>query len=349
MKWQRRVGAFAVAPPCASEMNRLVLLTSLAVPQSKLDISSTTRTDTSQNNMGPNTVEGRPSVAVSVTTAPAPPAAPPQLSKSPAAPVLEALPVHHLPTPRAYANPVQSVGQGFSLPGGGAASARHGPTPSSSTRLAPSENYTVWPAEPNIARAMGCSSARGATAMVKPADRSPEPLVELAHVLNMMAPRPLGGNSLGNGCGPLGASKIDAGSAQQPVGLNSLSKHKMPSVAAELLIDRALRMQWPNDRRRVHLCDAVISCRDAAAVLNEAVAQLNAVADALEDGKGKFGGCISVQENAAFKPIVGSGSVSKRRRTFGGPSPTRAASPTTATGPLAPRGSPPVRFSGLRV
>lgn len=366
-KWQRRVGSFGVTPPSVTETNRLVLSTLLATPQSKMEISSTARIDIAQKSSAPSIARGTYQPAASAKTANgvaqtellsfagganaalALLAAVPQLSKSPGVPVLEALPAHHLPTPRAYANGVPLVGQGCHPTGGGAVSARHGFTPMASARPAPSENYSIWPAETNIVRGLGCSSARAATTIGKPVERSPEPLLELVHVLNMVAPRPSGGNGPSNGSGPLGASKIDAGSAQQPIGLSSLPRHKIPSVAAELLINSALRMQWPSDRRRVQLGDAVISCRDAAAVLNEAVAQLNAVADALEDGKGKGLGDSSVQENSFLKPVVGPGSVSKRRRTFGGPSPTRAASPTTSHGPLAPRGSPPVRFSGLRV
>ena len=50
-----------------------------------------------------------------------------------------------------------------------------------------------------------------------------EPLLELTHVLNMVAPRPS----------------------------QKLQTLQAPSVAAELLVSSALRMHWPADKRRL--------------------------------------------------------------------------------------------------
>merc|ERR1719491_700046 len=189
----------------------------------------------------------------------------------------------------------------------------------------------------------------------RPDDRSPEPLVELTHVLNMVAPRPAPGLSGLAGIGSIGSAAPGNVAGMLNSGGASLGKGKPPSVAAELLVSSALRMQWPVDRRKVGPGDAANTCRDAAAVLQEAAAQLLSCAAALD------GGNVQVRE---LKPAA-SGSESKRRRTFGGPSPVRALSPTAAPagatalgqapaagGPLASRGSPPVRevrFAGLRV
>merc|ERR1719235_625189 len=100
-------------------------------------------------------------------------------------------------------------------------------------------------------------------------------------------------------------------------------------------------MQWPVDRRKVVCGDAANSCREAAAVLQEAASQLLGAATTLDSGT------CPVRD---LKLPAASGSESKRRRTFGGPSPARAPSPPGGAGPLAPRGSPPqVRLAGLRV
>jgi len=151
----------------------------------------------------------------------------------------------------------------------------------------------------------------------QPAER---PLVELTHVLNMVAPQPVQGP------------------------LVPASKQKPPSVAAELLISSALRMQWPHDRRKVGSSDAALTCREAADVLKEAAAQLLGAASALDGGacpatKGLCCGSESKRQRSALR----------RRRTVGGPSPARPASPVGGGGHPAQRGSPPVRFAGLRV
>lgn len=165
--------------------------------------------------------------------------------------------------------------------------------------------------------------------------RSPEPLVELTHVLNMVAPWPTQGLTSNH------AEKLEKPSAGASAG-SSAGKPRPPSVAAELLVSSALRMHWPVDRRKATPGDAAATCREAAQVLQEAAAQLFNAAERLEGGGAA----------AVMKP--GAASESKRRRTFGGPSPVaRAASPGAGAGgppTTTLRGSPPVRtFAGLRV
>jgi len=152
---------------------------------------------------------------------------------------------------------------------------------------------------------------------------TPEPLVELTHVLNMVHPN----NNR--------SSLLTANAAVT-------SKPKPPSVASELLVSSALRLAWPPDRRKgVDLSVAAGSCREAAAMLEEAAEYLRLTAGNLDSGN------IQVNELTAK---TGAGSESKRRRTFGGPSPARANSPPagTANGPNTTRGSPPV-CRGIRV
>lgn len=177
---------------------------------------------------------------------------------------------------------------------------------------------------------------------VPPPGRSPEMLVELTHVLNMVVPRP-----------------SQSGAISERRGLQP------PSVAAELLISSSLRMQWAVDKRKVSTSDAAKICRDAAAVLQEAAAQLTAAATSMEGGAGAAARDIA-------KAALASSEV-KRRRTFGGGAAGAAkpTSPPPATGTsrgsgaansLAAaqaaqqqqqqpqqRGSPPIRFTGLRV
>jgi len=152
------------------------------------------------------------------------------------------------------------------------------------------------------------------------------PLVELTHVLNMVAPRPMQGLLAGQAAGPSGSHGVSA------------NKQKPPSVAAELLISSALRMQWPHDRRKVVSTDAAVTCREAAEVLKEAAAQLLGAASALDGGA-----------FPAAKTLSCGSESKRRRRTFGGPSPARAVSPVGGGGHPLQRGSPPVRFAGLRV
>lgn len=165
---------------------------------------------------------------------------------------------------------------------------------------------------------------------VPPPGRSPEMLVELTHVLNLVVPRPQ-----------------QSGATSERKGLQP------PSVAAELLISSALRMQWAVDKRKVSTSDAAKTCREAAAVLQEAAAQLSAAATSMEGGAGTAARDIAKAALAS--------SETKRRRTFGGGAGSGAAKPTspqpavgTSRGHSSQqqpqqRGSPPIRFTGLRV
>merc|ERR1712190_480561 len=130
---------------------------------------------------------------------------------------------------------------------------------------------------------------------------------------------------MGTHAGGVGSMHLCSARVQRP-----------PSVAAELLVSSALRMQWPVDRRKMGPPDAAVTCREAAAVLHEAASQLLGVAAALDSG------ALTTRE---FKPPACSSESKRRRRTFGGLSPVRALSPVGAA-PSIPRGSPPVRFTG---
>jgi len=181
------------------------------------------------------------------------------------------------------------------------------------------------------------ATATAASGASVAADRSPEPLVELTHVLNMVAPWPTQGLTSSHADKTQQAEKSYSGASAG----SSAGKPRAPSVAAELLVSSALRMHWPVDRRKATPAEAAATCVEAAEILREAANQLLGAADRL-----KVGGAAAV-------PKPGAASESKRRRTFGGPSPVaRASSPgASAGGPPTTtlRGSPPVRFSGLRV
>eukprot|EP00933_Yihiella_yeosuensis_P051009 TRINITY_DN48841_c0_g1_i1.p1 TRINITY_DN48841_c0_g1~~TRINITY_DN48841_c0_g1_i1.p1 ORF type:complete len:677 (-),score=135.44 TRINITY_DN48841_c0_g1_i1:168-2198(-) len=252
---------------------------------------------------------------------------------------------HHLPTPRPASNSTNAPQPRAEQ------SERYPPAQlvSQLSRAAATENLSSWPGAPTNsgsaeAQTGGSSTASSSTGVAgsrqqndSAADRSTEPFVELTHVLNMVAPRPGQAGSTASG----GSSSASAASRPRP-----------PSVAAELLISSALRMQWPADKRKVHAPDGATICREAAAVLQEAFQQLQDAAVTLDSGP------AAVRE--ALKPPGTDTNRSVRRRTFGGPSPQRATSPgatasgagaTAASGTANPqRGSPPVvRFSGLRV
>jgi len=133
--------------------------------------------------------------------------------------------------------------------------------------------------------------------------------IDLTQVLNLVVPRP---------------SQSSMAGQQQP-----------PSVAAELLISSALRMHWPRERQRVAAVDAAVFCREAAEVLSEAASQLSGAATLLDDSS-------SLSTRAG-------GFETRRRRTYAGPSPTRAVSPIGGSHPVL-RGSSPhaTRPAGLR-
>jgi len=109
-------------------------------------------------------------------------------------------------------------------------------------------------------------------------ERSAEPLVELTHVISMF------GNSQNN---QLQAFKPAS---------------RQCSVASEMLVTAALRLQWPADRRKVTNVDAAHVCRDAAALLQEAAQQLLGVSSEFENG-----GSSASSKAHEFKPLIGSG------------------------------------------
>lgn len=183
------------------------------------------------------------------------------------------------------------------------------------SRVTASENLSTWPLT---------GSSREKDAPLSPpfrqfaekvvAEKSPEPLVELPHVLNML-------NSTSN--------RLNAARS----GMNC-EKTKPPSVASELLVSSALRLAWPPDRRKgVDVSVAAVSCRDAAAALEEAAQYLRNTAATLDTG-------VLQTRETKVPTVSGAGSESKRRRTFGGPSPSnRGSSPTAA--PAAAPAAPP--------
>jgi len=197
------------------------------------------------------------------------------------------------------------------------------------------------------ARAPAASS--GATGQAS-GEKSPEPvLLELTHVLNMVGPNKVGNHFSSNGNG--GAAACAAPGAKPQTKQQS-------QVASELLVNSALRMMWPANRRKVPGPEAAIAVRDAAALLQEAAQVALSMAECIESS-------ASTCPAREFKPPGPAAcSETKRRRTFGGPSPVRSQSPgvvaaASGTGSLAlpgghsnasaVRGSPPVRFAGLRV
>lgn len=199
------------------------------------------------------------------------------------------------------------------------------------SRVTASENLSTWPLTGSSREKDAPLSPQiksGAEKGVVAEKSSPEPLVELPHVLNML-------NSTSN--------RLNAARSG-----NNCEKTKPPSVASELLVSSALRLAWPPDRRKgVDVTVAAVSCRDAAAALEEAAQYLRNTAANLDTG-------ILQTRETKVPTVSGAGSESKRRRTFGGPSPPRGSSPTAtaAPAPAAPvataRVSPPV-VRGIRV
>jgi len=239
----------------------------------------------------------------------------------------------HLPTPRPVGGLAVATG---SVPPSLASQLPHAAESLSTWPAAVSSGVEALPSPMHEQRSLACATQAQGAAAAQPSTGSPEmhperqpmerPLVELTHVLNMVAPRPTHGPPAGHAIGP-GASHMASATKQKP-----------PSVAAELLISSALRMQWPHDRRKVGSTDAALTCREAAEVLKEAAAQLLGAASALDGGA-----C------PAAKGLCCSSESKRRRRTFGGPSPARVVSPGGGGGHALQRGSPPMRFAGLRV
>lgn len=270
---------------------------------------------------------------------------PASMSVSDAPPALEEA-QRTLPTPRPALCPAPATGP--------ALASRFPPAQLATqlSRTAASENLSSWPlsasgcnkdARPPSPQQASKSASQallpgrpGAKAVHQPGgaiatnfadgQKSPEnanilpsqPLVELAHVLNMV------GTRMGPGSGS-GATFGTGAKQRAPV--------------AEVLVSSALRLSWPDERRKVPRSEAAEACRDAILALQEAASQLEGAAGLLDGG--------STAVHREFKPTA-LGSESKRRRTFAGPTLARAPSPGAA-GPPAPRGSPPVRLSGLRV
>lgn len=224
----------------------------------------------------------------------------------------------HLPTPRPALGP---GGAAAPMPTGLASQA------SRAAALAPSSPPPEQKSAAPVVQVHVATQPPAVSPEVAERQLVERPLVELTHVLNMVAPRPMQGLLVGQAAGPSSSHAAASG------------KQKPPSVAAELLISSALRMQWPHDRRKVASSDAATTCREAAEVLKEAAAQLMGAASALDGGACQ-----------ATKGLSCGSESKRRRRTFGGPSPARAVSPVGGGGHHpAQRGSPPVRFAGLRV
>jgi len=199
-------------------------------------------------------------------------------------------------------------------------------TAPASARFLPSQPTPAADTSENVSS--GVEDMRDTKGARKEADAtatSSEPLVELTHVLNMVHPtsnRP---------------SALDKGATNG----TSLSKSKPPSVASELLVSSALRLAWPPDRRKgVDLSVAAGSCREAAAVLEEAALYLRNTAANLDSGN------LQPHELKAKKEP---GSETKRRKTFGGPSPTRGTSPSAGTESARGASSTTAPIRGIRV
>lgn len=316
-KWIRRVGSWGVSPPNVGELRFLLAPTLLEPVSTKPtpaalshEVLSALPTPARRNSVGGQEASSQASQAARPSTGGS------SLSAT-----------------------VASGAVSAPMPAGGSSGRPQSALPPQRPPAAAAQEPAapVWPpagpeAEPSPmvappAKAVGRPGAPAVPAVpAGVADRCPEILVELTHILNMVAPKPSNPQATG-------------------------SKSRPPSVAAELLVSSALRMQWPVDKRKVNQTDAAATCREAAAVLQEAAQQLLAAASSLD------GGVPAARE---IKPPAISAD-SKRRRTFGGPSPARALSPSatalvegstvlTAPVPQPPAlGAAKVRFAGLRV
>lgn len=309
-KWLRRVGSFGTCPPAVADLQRLSM-ESVAPPAL---VASSARMN---SPVRPPTVRQQSAAVLAPAVLPTDSAAmeeaPQRASVDPAPPQLISLPTA-LPRPTGVVPSARKQGTALS------------------SRVIATENHSSWAKLPSpqhhpraglAARAVA-PAPRGGGATSRSPERASELLVDLTHVLNMAAPRPAQGLG-GHGGGPnIGESKP-----------------KALGVAAELLVSSALRMQWPADKRKVDPSDAAATCREAAAVLQEAALHLANTAASLDGGGGPA---------APIKSLVAVvSSETKRRRTVGGPPPVALHSHASSPhGPTA-RGSPPVRFAGLRV
>lgn len=347
-KWQRRMGgSLGVSPPSAGDLRYLIT----SCPSD----SARTRSPWSSFLMGGKTGSNvtLPGVPVNPTqsTATAAPTAGGTGAAGGSAPCSTSMAEEGqkpLTTPRPALCPAPATGP--------ALASRFPPTQVATqlSRTVASENLSSWPLP-----ASGCikdvrpaspqQAAKGAMLKVGPRGaqhaggqgiagvdvlKSPEKsqgppaqsLVELAHVLNAASAAAM-------------AAKAGPGSCH---GTGPGAKPRAPHPVVEVLCSSALRWSWPDDRRKVSQSEASEACRDAVLALQEAASQLEAAAALLDGGTGTGASGAGREFKAAL------GLDSRRRRTFAGPTLTRAPSPG-ATGPPAPRGSPPVRFSGLRV
>jgi len=178
----------------------------------------------------------------------------------------------------------------------------------------------------------GGATARGCVACANARSPGLPASLDIREALNFVLPRP---HQVSQGQNmPVTTPERSGGHGS--IAMTSAGKQKQLTVAAELLVSSSLRLQWPSGKRKLSSAEVAIACRDAVAALQEASANLLSAAATLES---------SAAPPKELKAVAGL--ETKRRRTFGGPSPTQAVSP--ARGPLAPRNSPPVRFGGLRV
>eukprot|EP00439_Symbiodinium_sp_Y106_P060640 s819_g9.t1 len=319
-KWRRRSGAFEVSPPSPYDLRALTSGITMGAPVKAEPARS----------YAPAKATGSPTRARRLTGA---------------AEVLSALPTPARRAPggqrteatAAGSSTKNPLGQGSAGYGNVFRSYRISATEEEARRQqenhrpprlsAPQEPLAFWPMQ------TGPQGAGPVTEQPAEPVVEPEPLLELTHVLNMVAPRP----------------QIPPPSG----GASNTSKLQTPSVAADLLVQSALRMQWPADKRKLAPKDAASTCREAAGVLQEAINQLSSAANVLECGGS---GVREVAKTYCAE--------TKRRKTYAGPAVPGAVSPpiggsgsgstvsSLSRAPAVPavyRGSPPmVRTTGLR-
>eukprot|EP00929_Paragymnodinium_shiwhaense_P000331 TRINITY_DN100578_c0_g1_i1.p1 TRINITY_DN100578_c0_g1~~TRINITY_DN100578_c0_g1_i1.p1 ORF type:complete len:699 (-),score=161.44 TRINITY_DN100578_c0_g1_i1:152-2248(-) len=352
-KWLRRAGPLQASPPSAAEVRSLTVTLSYApsppVPPPAM-ARDPARPPSPLRRCSLDSTAAAVAAAASAVAAAA--ATANQVSSSMQPPVSS----QPVPTPRAALAPTTThqVAQANAPAALPTAAAKYPPVQlvSQLSRAVATENLSSWPTtqqvpaclsdmpeqnekkqvrgiEPTAVAALQGSGIHQAAEIHghvgRQAEASSQPdaaLVELTHVLNMVAPRPAQGSAThGYGAGKEAASRRSEGQSPQQAKPRSSSN----SVASELLMSSALRMQWPVDRRKVRNADAAQHCRDAAMVLQEAANKLLAAAGDLDSGH-----CTArdVKPLAAGPPA----GESRRRKTYSGPgpSPPRVASPTGA-------------------
>lgn len=147
-----------------------------------------------------------------------------------------------------------------------------------------------------------------------PAGRSPQPLplMELTQVLDLIMPPGCGGGAVASTAPGVPEHRQRGEEPSEPPAAGL-------SAASKLMVGTALRTQWPDTTKKVPLADAVAVCREAAALLHEAAERLLRGAAQLDD-------CADSARE--FKRPATSATEPKRRRTFGGSSPTGVSSPS---------------------